>query len=82
MIFRGIGNGSFQLTANYTSGLLFPYDVQVADFSGDSKLDLVVCSFDNNSLRIFLGTGAGNFTQAFSSNLCDRWRWSDFRRCW
>jgi hypothetical protein len=44
-------------------------DVTVADFNGDSHLDLAACSANDKGLHLFYGNGKGNWKQAKSSGL-------------
>ncbi len=43
-----------------------PFNVAVADFNGDGKLDLAFPNFYNGTVTVLLGDGAGNFTPAGS----------------
>ncbi|HEV2426019.1 MAG TPA: FG-GAP-like repeat-containing protein, partial [Terriglobia bacterium] len=40
--------------------------IAVGDFNGDGKLDLAVTNYNDNTVSILLGDGAGNFTLASS----------------
>ncbi len=43
-----------------------PNTVAVGDFNGDGRLDLVSSDYGSNTVSVFLGDGAGNFTLASS----------------
>ena len=44
-----------------------PNSVEIADFSGDGKLDLVVANSGSNNVTILLGDGKGSFAEAKGS---------------
>ncbi|MGL5059886.1 MAG: FG-GAP-like repeat-containing protein [Microcoleus sp.] len=62
-----LGNGAGNFSQNTTvPGSLFgvPIAVAVADFNGDSRLDLAVTSSPLGQVSIFLGGGNGNFAKS------------------
>src|SRR5215213_1351167 len=61
-VLLGIGTGSFGAPTKFTAGLR-PRYVVVADFNGDSNLDLAVANvgFNFNKISILLGSGNGSF---------------------
>ncbi|NJK68223.1 MAG: DUF4347 domain-containing protein [Microcoleus sp. SU_5_3] len=61
-ILLGTGTGSFGAASNLsvTSGPI--YDLDVADFNGDNRVDLAVVR--GNNVSILLGTGTGSFGTA------------------
>lgn len=64
-ILLGAGDGSF---AAAPSGPVpvgaAPYGVAAGDFSGDGRPDLAVAAFNDDTVSVLLGTGAGAFTPA------------------
>ena len=60
-----LGNGSggftYQSSSPATGGSI-PYAVAVADVNADGKLDALVGNYDNGTLGVLLGNGAGGFT--------------------
>ena len=57
------GNGSFASITTYSTGASStPIAVVVDDFNNDSRLDLVVANYGNNSVGILLGHGNGSFS--------------------
>jgi len=60
-VLLGNGDGTFQ-AVNYDV-MLFPYQLAVADFNGDSKSDLIAVS---NGPAVLLGRGDGTFQLAAS----------------
>lgn len=63
-VLLGNGDGTFTQGAFPDASGTF---VTVADFNGDGKLDLAVCNQSQNSVSVYLGDGAGNFTIASQS---------------
>ena len=59
-IFLGKGDGTFTAGPIYKSASL-PYDVAVADFNGDGKLDLAIANNGNNTVGVMFGNGDGTF---------------------
>ena len=53
---RTVGNGGFYSGLTLTSYLYHPCSIAVGDFNGDGKPDLVVASFDDTKLTVFLNT--------------------------
>ena len=72
-IFLGNGDGTFTLKQTYTIGSL-PYDITVADFNGDGKLDLATANSGINNIGVMLGNGNGTFQPAvtYASPLPER----------
>ena len=64
-ILQGDGSGGFSLHTNIVTGN-DPDSVAAADVSGDGHPDLITAN-SANTLSIFLGDGAGNFTEAAGS---------------
>lgn len=66
-ILLGKGDGTFQSAIDYPVG---PggsnefYEVAVADFNGDGKLDLAVSDYNGNDVSVLLGNGDGTFQTA------------------
>lgn len=64
-ILLGTGTGSFVFSNNVLAGNLTsgfgPVSLAVADFTGDSKLDLAIAHYNNNSYTIRPGIGNGTF---------------------
>ena len=66
-ILLGNGDGTFQPAVNYPvgEGSSFQFfQVAVADFNSDCKLDFAVSNFDGNNVSVFLGNGDGTFQAA------------------
>ena len=64
----GNGDGTFQAPVAYPSstqggGMIYtqPVNVQMADFNGDGKLDLIYVNYDFGTVGIMLGLGDGTF---------------------
>jgi len=76
----GKGDGTFAVERIYDTGDLCPAGVEVADFNGDAKLDVVVATdacggqVPGGSVKMFLGNGDGTLqpasTVAESSGPC------------
>ena len=63
----GNGDGKFQPAVNYSSGPQ-PSSIQIGDFNGDGKLDLVTLNFDNGGqISVYLGKGDGTFETALNT---------------
>jgi hypothetical protein len=62
-VLLGNGDATFTATATNSSLPYLPETVQVGDFNGDGKADLVVSCGSDGSLMIFLGNGDGTFSQ-------------------
>jgi hypothetical protein len=71
-VLQGNGAGNFvPFSGSPIAGLGQPYDVKVADFNGDGKLDLVVSDYGGGgatAIRILLGNGNGTFQAPVSVN--------------
>ena len=67
-ILLGDGTGSFSpaATSPITVGVN-PRFVAAGDFNGDGSLDLAVANFNDNTVTILKGDGAGNFAPATTS---------------
>ncbi len=59
-ILLGNGDGSFQPATNFSAGKM-PESIAIADFNGDSKLDIVAVSEGANVLNLLYGNGDGTF---------------------
>ena len=70
-VLLGKGDGTFQAYAAYSAGGP-PYSVAVGDFNGDSKADLVVANYGQNTVGVLLGNGNGTF-QAYVDYLVGRY---------
>jgi hypothetical protein len=64
----GNGDGTFQAPTAYPSstqggGLIYsePANVQMADFNGDGKLDLIYINYDFGTVGVMTGVGDGTF---------------------
>lgn len=66
-IFLGRGDGSFVAAPNpqIATGA-GPAAVVSGDFNGDGRTDLIVADTSANSVSVFFGVGAGNFSQAIA----------------
>lgn len=65
-VLLGNGMGGFSAPAAF-SARTQPSAVAIADFNGDTKLDLAVTNFGSDNVTILLGTGTGSFV--FSNNV-------------
>jgi hypothetical protein len=62
-VFLGLGNGTFTSQTTYSTGSgSYPRGIAVADFNKDSHLDIVVITFTDSNIGIFLGFGNGTFS--------------------
>jgi hypothetical protein len=59
-VLLGNGDGTFQSPINYDSGS-GAHNAIVADFNGDSKLDIAVTDSNANAISVLLGNGDGTF---------------------
>lgn len=64
----GNGDGTFQAPVAYPDSILggsvgdaYPANVQMADFDGDGKLDLIYGNYDHGTVGILYGKGDGTF---------------------
>ncbi|HTN92375.1 MAG TPA: VCBS repeat-containing protein [Sorangium sp.] len=62
-VLLGNGDGTFQAPVLYAVGNQ-PTAVQVADFNGDGRLDVVTANFVGSSLSVLLGNGDGTLQPA------------------
>ena len=62
-VLLGKGDGSFQATVNYTTGIN-PSAIAVADFNLDGRLDLAVANYGDGTVSILRGLFAGVFASA------------------
>ncbi|WP_437973308.1 VCBS repeat-containing protein [Sorangium sp. So ce295] len=62
-VLLGNGDGTFQAPVLYAVGNQ-PVGVQVADFNGDGRLDVVTANFVGSSLSVLLGNGDGTLQPA------------------
>lgn len=60
----GVGNGTFGSVANYAVGAA--RSLAVADFNGDSNLDLATANSTDNNVGVLVGVGTGVFFGSFS----------------
>jgi hypothetical protein len=60
----GDGNGSFGTAQTYNTGNGQNYDLAVADFNGDGKLDVVTSDAETGTVSALLGNGNGALTHA------------------
>ena len=74
-VFRGNGDGTFQLPVNYDTGAE-PWNIIAADMNGDGKLDLITgnncgynCSGQKQAVSVLLGNGDGTFQPHIDSGL-------------
>lgn len=67
-ILLGDGFGNFSPFSNIIlgGGLIGPAAIAMGNFNQDSHLDLVTANFDDDSVTVLLGNGAGNFDPAFT----------------
>jgi hypothetical protein len=70
-VLLGKGNGTFRSPVVYPSGGNGPFSLDVGDFNGDGKLDLVIANFcstsgtcDNGFFKVLFGNGDGTFQPA------------------
>ncbi len=59
--FQGTSPGVFRPAVNFPAGQA-PNDITAADVNGDGYLDVVVPSSGDDTIRILLGSGDGNFS--------------------
>jgi hypothetical protein len=70
-VLLGAGNGTFSNAVHYLAGA-GPLALAVADFNGDTNLDLVVANNRSNSLSVLPGNGNGTFQTARHFNAGSR----------
>ena len=61
----GNGDGSLKAPVTYPVGVA-PAMMALADFNGDSKLDLAIPNIGNDLVSVLLGNGDGTFQPAFN----------------
>ena len=69
-LFKGRGNGQFDVTAG--SPLLLPYpphEIVIGDMNNDGHTDLIIGSHDSYGIMILPGDGKGNFTVSPDSSV-------------
>jgi hypothetical protein len=59
-ILLGRGNGTFRAVVGYGS-VQYQWELAVADFNHDGKLDFAAADYTNNAVDIFFGDGNGKF---------------------
>ena len=59
-VLLGNGDGTFQPHFDLPAGS-DPYDVKVADLTGDGMPDIIVTNKNDNTVGVFLGEGKGTF---------------------
>jgi hypothetical protein len=59
-ILRGAGDGTFEMTTNYSTGRI-ARGIAAGDFNLDGKLDLAVVNINTSTLAILKGKGDGTF---------------------
>jgi Ca2+-binding RTX toxin-like protein len=61
-ILLGNGSGGFSVSSTVGTSGAEARSVEIGDFNGDGKSDLVVASFDHNNVSILLGNGSGGLS--------------------
>jgi hypothetical protein len=64
-VLLGNGDGTFQAPVNYNAQRN-PWDVVLADFNGDGKLDAAVANKSSSTVTVFLNQGSGTFAAGVS----------------
>ena len=67
-VLGGNGDGNLQAAVNYAVGTS-PSAVQIGDFNGDGKLDLIVTNQESSSISVLLGNGDKTFQAQKTTNL-------------
>ncbi|CAF3575076.1 unnamed protein product [Adineta steineri] len=68
-VFLGLGNGTFSSQTIYSTGInSAPYAIIIVDLNNDSYLDIVTANYWGGNVSIFLGYGAGTFTNQTTFN--------------
>src|SRR5579871_1777007 len=57
---------NFAVSVNYKSHTA-PNDLDIGDFNGDTKLDLVTANFSSDDVSVLLGVGNGTFQMAINT---------------
>ena len=74
--FANNGDGtSFDKQSIFTDGTSTFYDVTIADVNGDTELDVLVASSNNDEIRVFSNDGSGNFTGNLLDTHANRPEW-------
>ena len=61
-ILLGYGNGSFTLPTMYANiNDSHPWDIAIADFNNDTRLDIAIAEWGRNQIGVILGNGDGTF---------------------
>ena len=61
-VLLGTGGGALASAVTYSTGASSsPQAVAVADFNGDTKLDVATANYNNSTVSILQGTGSGTF---------------------
>ncbi len=69
-LLTGNGSGGFAAPVNFSTGAnTVPTTISLGDFNGDSKLDALAGTSNNNKLNFMAGNGLGSFTLAASFNI-------------
>lgn len=59
--YKNDGTGNFESANTISSEVYWPSEVQVADLNGDSHLDVLLASRDNNNVTWYANNGDGSF---------------------
>ena len=71
-LFRGLGDGTFEIDQAPVATAAFPHAPVVADFNGDSRADLAVTGSTSNAVTISLGLGFASSPASVSPDLTSR----------
>ncbi|CAF2017559.1 unnamed protein product [Rotaria magnacalcarata] len=71
-IFLGYDNGSSMVQRIFSTGYQFtPYCVDVGDFNGDNRIDIVVVNYGSDTVGVLLGYGDGLESRVHSAVIGD-----------